>query len=53
MRYDTPIYFQQITSGDYDPKTGNYGEDQVRETQRLAAVMETNTGTIDVYKRQA
>lgn len=48
MRYDTPIYFQQITSGDYDPKTGNYGEDQVRETQRLAAVMETNTETMRI-----
>ena len=48
MRYDTPIYFQQLIPGDYDPKTGNYGEDQVRETQRLAAVMETNTETMRI-----
>ena len=48
MRYDTPIYFQQLITGEYDPKTGNYGEDQVMETQRLAAVMETNTETMRI-----
>ena len=48
MRYDTPIYFQQLIPGEYDPKTGNYGEDQVMETQRLAAVMETNTETMRI-----
>lgn len=48
MRYDTPIYFQQLIPGEYDPKTGNYGEDQVMETQRLAAVMETNTETMQI-----
>ena len=48
MRYDIPIYFQQLIPGDYDPKTGNYGEDQVMETQRLAAVMEKNTETMRI-----
>ena len=48
MRYDTQIYFQQIIPGEYDPKTGNYEEDQVMETQRLAAVMETNTETMRI-----
>lgn len=41
MRYDTPVYFQKITSGEYDPKTGNYGADTVEETLRYASVMNT------------
>ena len=41
MRYDTPVYFQKITSGEYDPKTGNYGDDTVEETLRYASVMNT------------
>lgn len=43
MRYDTPIYFQKITSGEYDPKTGNYGDDTVEETLRYASIMDTGT----------
>nr|WP_307999331.1 hypothetical protein [uncultured Merdimonas sp.]DAZ20017.1 MAG TPA: hypothetical protein [Caudoviricetes sp.] len=41
MRYDTPVYFQKITSGEYDPKTGNYGADTVEENQRYASIMDT------------
>ena len=41
MRYDTPVYFQKITSGEYDPKTGNYADDIVVETLRYASVMNT------------
>ena len=41
MRYDTPIYFQKITPGEYDPKTGNYADDTVEETLRYASVMNT------------
>ena len=41
MRYDTPVYFQKITSGEYDPKTGNYADDAVEETLRYASVMNT------------
>lgn len=41
MRYDTPVYFQRITSGEYDTKTGNYAEDIVKETMRYASVMNT------------
>lgn len=41
MRYDTPVYFQKITPGLYDPKTGNYGNDTVAETMRYASVMNT------------
>lgn len=43
MRYDTPIYFQKIISGKYDPKTGNYEDDTVEETLRYASVMDTRT----------
>lgn len=41
MRYDTPVYFQKITPGEYDPNTGNYGNDTVKETLRYASVMNT------------
>ena len=41
MRYDTPVYFQKITPGEYDPKTGNYGDDIAEETLRYASVLNT------------
>ena len=41
MRYDTPVYFQKVTPGEYDPDTGNYGDDTVTETLRYASVMNT------------
>lgn len=43
MRYDTPVYFQKITSGEYDPKTGNYADDAIEETMRYASIMDTGT----------
>lgn len=46
MRYDTPIYFQRIITGAYDPVTGDYGEDTVEETLRYASVMDTRTETM-------
>ena len=50
MRYDTTIYFQRITPGEYDPDTGNYTDDTVDETLRYASVMDTGTETmIQVY----
>ena len=41
MRYDTPVYLQQITPGEYNPNTGDYGNDTVEETLRYASVMNT------------
>lgn len=41
MRYDTPVYFQKVASGEYDPKTGNYADDIVVEAMRYASVMNT------------
>lgn len=43
MRYDTPVYFQKVTSGEYDPSTGNYAEDTVEEMLKYASVMDTGT----------
>lgn len=43
MRFDTPVYFQRIIEGAYDPSTGNYGDDEVTEVLRYASV--TNSGT--------
>lgn len=43
MRYDTPVYFQSRTSGEYDSSTGNYADDTVKETLRYASVMDTGT----------
>lgn len=43
MRYDTPVYFQKVTSGEYNPKTGNYADDTVAEIVRYASVMDTGT----------
>lgn len=38
MRFDTPVYFQKITKGEYDASTGNYGDDIVEEALRYADV---------------
>ena len=46
MRYDTPVYFQRIAPGVYDEETGNYGEETVTETMKLASVVGTRTDTM-------
>ena len=46
MRYDTPVYFQEITPGKYDPETGDYKEDTIQETKRLASVVNTGEETL-------
>lgn len=46
MRYDTPICFQKLTPGEYDPTTGNYGEDAISEDMKSASVMDTGTNTM-------
>ena len=48
MRYDTPIYFQKVTQGEYDPTNGDYGEDTVDETCVMASVMDTSTETMQI-----
>lgn len=46
MRYDTPIYFQRLTIGEYNESTGNYEDDQIEETEIMASVMDTQTETM-------
>ena len=46
MRYDTPVYFQRITPGAYDPATGDYADDAVMEALRYASVMNTGEETL-------
>lgn len=41
MRYDRQVFFQRITPGEYDPDTGNYRSDTVKETPRYASVIDT------------
>lgn len=43
MRYDTPIFFQKVTQGKYDPNTGDYEESTTEETCVMASVMDTRT----------
>lgn len=42
MRFDTPVYFQSVLAGAYDPTTGDYAPASVTEHKRYASV--TNAG---------
>lgn len=46
MRFDTPVYFQRITKGEYDASTGNYSDDIVEETLKYADVTDTGTQSL-------
>ena len=46
MRFDTPIYFQRVTKGEYNPDTGNYAEDSVTEDCIHADATESRTETL-------
>ena len=46
MRYDTPIFFQNVTQGEYDSSTGNYEPDTVEETQCWASVTDSRVETV-------
>ncbi len=48
MRYDTPVYFQKVVSGNYEAATGNYGEDAVVEEKRYADVTDARTDTLNL-----
>lgn len=38
MRFDTPVFFQSITPGIYNPTTGNYDQDKVGEDKVFSNV---------------
>lgn len=48
MRYDTTIYFQKLTQGEYDQETCDYKDDSVSEDQKQASVMDTTTQMMQV-----
>lgn len=48
MRFDTPIYFQRVTPGEYDAVTGNYGDDTIVESQRYADITDTGADTLNL-----
>lgn len=48
MRCDTPVYFQKIVPGKYNPVTGDYGEDTVTEEKRYADVTDAGTDTLNL-----
>lgn len=43
MRYDTEILFQKLKPGEYNPKTGNYEDDQIISVPIMASIMDTQT----------
>lgn len=52
MRYDTPVYFQTIERGAYNPDTGNYGPDKIKEVKKWASVTDTGAEMLNlVYGR--
>lgn len=46
MRFDTPIFFQRLTPGEYDETTGNYAEDTAIEIKRYASVTDSGVDTL-------
>lgn len=52
MRYDTPIYFQTVKKGEYDPDTGNYAEDTVTEDKAFASVTDSRAETLNLVYGQ-
>ena len=48
MRFDTPIYFQHIIDGAYEPESGNYKPDAVVEVQMFASVTDTGADTLNL-----
>lgn len=52
MRYDTPVYFQKITPGEYDPDTGDTAEDTIKEIERFASVYSTGAEMLNLVYGQ-
>lgn len=48
MRFDVPIWFQTRSPGEYDPDTGDYGEDSVVEELAFANVTDTQADMIGI-----
>ena len=48
MRYDTPVFFQRVSSGEYNTDTHNYGEDKIIEVKKYANVIDTSTEQLQI-----
>lgn len=48
MRYDTPIIFRKLVTGEYDPDTGDYADDTYEDTRVYGSVMDTSTQTMNL-----
>ena len=48
MRYDTPVYFQSIKQGEYDPSSGDYAADEVTEVKKWASVTDSGAETVNL-----
>lgn len=48
MRFDTPVFFQKIKFGEYDPSTGNYDQDTITEVKLYASVTNSSVDTLNL-----
>lgn len=48
MRFDTPVFFQRITEGEFDAETHNYGDDAIVEEKRYASVTDSGVDTLNL-----
>lgn len=48
MRYDTAVYFETVTEGEYNEETGDYAEDKVTEVEKYASVNYTGIETLKI-----
>ena len=48
MRFDIPIYLQNIQPGAYNPETGNHEQETVTETKLYASVTNAGTETLNL-----
>lgn len=48
MRYDIPIYFRKVVSGNYNPDTANYADDTLIEVKRYARITDTTEKTLQL-----
>lgn len=46
MRFDTAVFFQRITQGEYNANTGDYSEDTIKEYKRFASVTNSKIDTL-------
>ena len=48
MRFETPVYFQRVESGQYDAATGDYGPDVISEDMLRASVTDSSAQTLQL-----